>query len=56
MSEKIITEHVSVSLRVNDSYVFPEIQAFLDDGYLIKNIFYSFADNRIYVTAHLVKS
>ncbi len=63
MKELVITENVefqNFSSESVKSYTFPNIQKHLDDGFTIKNIFYSpLSNDGVYgvsITAHLQKS
>lgn len=62
-NEVLLTEFVRLNLVHQDSstsYIFPAIQKYLDEGYVVKNIFYSPSlqaghINGIALTVHLQK-
>ncbi len=59
MNEKIITEQIVLTYGDSDHYTFPEIQKHLNEGYLIKQIFYGTNPHlraSIVLTVHLVKN
>ena len=60
MKELVITETIEFKeFSGNDSYTFPNIQGYLDDGYTVKHIFYTpLAASSVYgiaITVHLQK-
>ena len=62
MEEKILTENITFLHSRDGGFTFPRIQEYLDDGWYIKNIFYSPMSGTgsslhgISITVHLQKS